>query len=145
MKPHGPCGLRGLVQPTVVFAHRIAASFVAHTSLPRGAGAESSNCRRMEHGKPCVCVSQEQRLSSHRVESLAVSLRQRAKTSESPLRADKQLRHILHCKELSNFRNESDLLCCWPQVLEGPSSFVSSCHYPESNTDLGINWLLPVA
>jgi hypothetical protein len=78
--------------------------------------------------------------SSHRVESLAVSLRQRAKTS--PLGADKQLRHILHGKELSNL-NESDLLCYWPQ--EGPSSFVSRCHYPESNADFGINWLFPVA
>ncbi len=75
------------------------------------------------------------------MESLAVTLRQSTKTS--PLGADKQLRHIRHGKEVSNFRNESDLLCYWPQ--EGPSSFASSRHYPESNADFGINWLFPVA
>ncbi len=39
--------------------HRIAAAFVARTSLPLGAGAESSDYRRMEYGKPCACVSPE--------------------------------------------------------------------------------------
>ncbi len=39
-KPHGPCGLRGLVRPTVVFAHTIAAAFAARASLRRGAGKQ---------------------------------------------------------------------------------------------------------
>jgi hypothetical protein len=54
-KPHGPCGSRAVYRG-IRARHRIAAAFVARASLPLGAGAESSDCRRMEHGKPCACV-----------------------------------------------------------------------------------------
>jgi hypothetical protein len=88
-KPHGPCGLRGLVRLTVVFAHRIAAAFAARATLRRGAGKQ-----RAANAGTWITESSAHAChrSSHRVESLAVLLRQRAKSS--PLGADEHIAAI---------------------------------------------------
>ena len=68
-KPHGPCGLRGLVRLTVVFAHRIAAAFAARATLRRGAGKQRAAIAGtwITESRAHACHR-----SSHRVESLAV-------------------------------------------------------------------------
>jgi hypothetical protein len=77
-KQHGPCWLRGLVRLTVVFAHRIAAAFAARATLRRGAGKQRAESAGTWITESCAHACHR---SSHRVESLAVLLRQRAKTS----------------------------------------------------------------
>ncbi len=88
-KPHGQCWLRGLVRPTVVFAHRIAAAFAARASPPHGAGKQRAAIAgtRSTESRAHACHR-----SSHRVESLVVSLRQHAKTS--PLCSDEHIAAI---------------------------------------------------
>jgi hypothetical protein len=69
--------------------HRIAAAFVARTSLPRGAGKQRTAIAgtKSKESRANACHR-----SSHRVENLAVSLRPREQAS--PLGADTHIAAI---------------------------------------------------
>jgi hypothetical protein len=58
-KSHGPCGLRGLLQPTVIFARCTELRQRVPAQASSSVLEQSTDCRRMEHGKPCACVSPE--------------------------------------------------------------------------------------
>jgi hypothetical protein len=107
----------------------------AHKPPARCGQAESSDCKHEEQGNPRKCVSPEL-ISSGEPSSFVAAAR-----ASLPARcghAHSGYRHT-YVTATSNSRNESDLLCWWPQ--EDPSVFVSSCQYPESDADFGISSL----
>ena len=121
--------LHGITQTMAPRSMRQASSRQANTTELTSSGQRTAS--RMDRAGRAVSCGLPLYSAVHRIAAAFVA------------RASLPLSAGAESKELSNFRNESDLLCYWSQ--EGPSSFVSSCHYPDSGVQCGFRNKLVVS